>query len=73
MSLVVSIAVTVSEDDTTYVAVQRAESVLPVSPNGAQTDLVDLARATLTRLHAEAAEIADGQVVALRELLEDAA
>lgn len=73
MSVVVSIAVTVADGDTTLVQVLRGESVLPATATGDEIDLVDLARATLSRLGAEAGAIADEQVVALRGLLEGAA
>jgi hypothetical protein len=54
------------------VQVVRGESVLPATARGDGIDLVDLARASLARLAAEAGAIADEQVVALRGLIEGA-
>lgn len=69
VSLIVTVALTVGDgDSTTLVSVGRVESVLPVSIEGTNVDIIDLTRAALGRLISEITVLGDEQVLQLRQL-----
>lgn len=78
MSFVVSVALTVAEGDTTLVQVVRGETVMSVNPSGLgesagyqeAADTASLCQMVMDRLLTEGHEIANEQIMQLRDLLE---
>lgn len=79
MSMEVSVVVAIADGDAAgnrYVHVARVESVIPTAARDVDadvenaTDMVDLARATLDRLAAEALQTAGEQIGQLRDVIQ---